>query len=448
MGSVWAATHTVTRREVAIKFLKESMQHKSDVRQRFLREARTASALRHPNVVEVLDVFDLEDGSPVMVMELLKGETLGHKLARDERLSAEETAALMIPVVAAVSSAHALGIVHRDLKPENVFLHGNGGTGVKVLDFGIAKLAAEHYLEAGQSVLVTEAGAILGTPCYMAPEQLKGDGVDHHADIWSLGVILYECLSGTRPVEGRNLTEVITRLMTGAITPLERLAPELPHELTAIVQQMLSRDVKRRPHDLNELSKVLSRYTHVRAAGVVIRESSPPSDRGARIEPTRISGVDPVRAQGPTAQSAPALDIDTRPANSSPTRRLLSRANVLGALALVLIAFVAAILSSRASSKAPESAAHPAAAPAEIVSRTTANPGEPALARPQAVVSPSLEPVQPAPAPTSRAREQAMKGSAKSTPRAAPSPTLESSSRPSPSGNSELSEKVLFPGRK
>src|SRR5262249_39045828 len=147
--------------------------------QRFLREASAASALRHVHVVEVLDVFDIEDESPVLVMELLEGETLGRKLARDERLCVEETANLLLPVAFAVSAAHARGIVHRDLKPENIFLvRGDGAPSVKVLDFGIAKLTAEHCLEQS-SPLVTDVGALLGTPCYMAPEQVRGIAVDH-----------------------------------------------------------------------------------------------------------------------------------------------------------------------------------------------------------------------------------------------------------------------------
>src|SRR6185436_11140453 len=168
------------------------------LRKRFLREASAASALQHPHVVEILDVFDFETHAPVLVMELLRGETLGKKLQRDERLSLEETAALMVPVVSALGAAHALGIVHRDIKPENVFLSDAGKERVvKVLDFGIAKLAAQPDCEV--SALHTNVGAMLGTPSYMAPEQAAGEGVDHRVDIWSLGVLLYECLSGSRP---------------------------------------------------------------------------------------------------------------------------------------------------------------------------------------------------------------------------------------------------------
>lgn len=320
MGTVWAATHVVTKKPVAIKFLRPDVQHRDDVRQRFLREATAASALRHPNVVDVLDVFELEDHSPILVMELLEGETLGEKLVREERLSVEETAALLLPVLSAVGTAHAMGIVHRDLKPDNLFLaRAAAGTLVKVLDFGIAKLAAEHYLELGQSVLLTEAGAFLGTPCYMAPEQLTNDGVDHRADIWSLGVILYECLSGTRPVEGRNLAEVISRLISGAITPLERLAPELPHDVTGIVQQMLVREVKNREPNLLELEKILTRYARVSLSpGIPISRAQPVSPTvEPQAAPVTRKGENQMALPRPngagTMLSVPAVHVDSRP---------------------------------------------------------------------------------------------------------------------------------------
>jgi eukaryotic-like serine/threonine-protein kinase len=365
MGVVWAATHAVTRRSVAMKFLRQSMQNKEEVRHRFLREAQAASALRHPNVVEVLDVFDLEDQSPAMVMELLDGETLGEKLARDERLSTEETAAILLPVISAVGSAHALGIVHRDLKPDNIFLARSGGSVVvKVLDFGIAKLSAEHYAAFGGSAMVTEAGSMLGTPCYMAPEQITNVGVDHRADVWSLGVILYECLSGTRPIEGHNTGEVIARLMNEAIAPLDRLAPELPHDLAAVVQRALSRDPKRRPQELGELAKVVGQYTHVQvpafgsprtASG---RDALSGQESPIRVPPEasapRGSGVAPehLKVQTPpasapahpaTMQSAPAVGIDrshngTLAAAAAPAKPLLQhRSFLIGVAAAVLL---------------------------------------------------------------------------------------------------------------
>ena len=317
MGTVWSAIHTVTHRAVAMKFLSDSVRERPELRQRFLREASAASALKHPNVVEILDVFDFADASPVMVMELLRGETLGSKLARDQRLGMEETAALLMPVVSAVGTAHSLGIVHRDLKPENLFLEETSGDlRVKVLDFGIAKLTAEYYSTRGMSAMLTDAGSMLGTPYYMAPEQASGERtVDHRADVWSLGVILYECLSGTRPIEGDNLTQVVSRLMTAGIIPLERLAPQLPHDVTALVMQMLSRDPARRPDGLQPVKTVLGRYSRTEPPDF----GAPSTDRQSLLPHPPIPPPSPVKSasgsadpRGPTMLSAPPVDNSVR----------------------------------------------------------------------------------------------------------------------------------------
>ncbi|HWA72186.1 MAG TPA: protein kinase [Polyangiaceae bacterium] len=368
MGTVWEATHTVTRRSVAMKFLKESLRNKPELRQRFLREASAASALRHPHVVEILDVFDFEERMPVLVMELLRGETLGSKLLKDERLSLEETAALVLPVVSAVGAAHALGIVHRDLKPENVFLvHTGNEPLVKVLDFGIAKLMTEQYKERGASALHTDTGSMLGTPSYMAPEQATGEGiVDHRVDVWSVGVILYECLSGMRPIEGDNLAQVVTRLVSAAIIPLENLAPQLPHEVTTLVMQMLTRDPVRRAPDLLEIGRVLGHHTRVQvpsfgppAAGTD-RTSLPPSLQPApprvsspprqslgpapgRVQVVASPGVDPrgsTLLSSPPSPSSVTVHVDESDKSASAPGR---RRAIVAAVALALVgAFVVA----------------------------------------------------------------------------------------------------------
>jgi serine/threonine-protein kinase len=230
MGEVWAATHQVTRRSVAMKFVRGTGHARPELRRRFMREARAASAVQHPNVVEVFDVFELDAETPVMVMELLSGETLGRRLAREGQLDLDQALALLVPAVSAVGAAHALGVVHRDLKPENLFLSRASGstefeTVVKVLDFGIAKLSSEMAGETG----VTETGTTLGTPCYMAPEQAMAEReLDHRVDVWAFGVILYETLSGARPIEGDTVGQVVKHLMTTGITPLERVVPGLP----------------------------------------------------------------------------------------------------------------------------------------------------------------------------------------------------------------------------
>jgi tRNA A-37 threonylcarbamoyl transferase component Bud32 len=192
MGEVWAATHAITRRRVAMKFVKGSASMRPEMRQRFLREARASSLVQHPGVVEILDVFELDGGVPVMVMDLLVGETLGARLARNKVLAAGEAATLLLPAMEAVEEAHRIGIVHRDLKPDNIFLkRGDGGkVTVKVLDFGIAKLTATEG-DAADTGSITGTGSLMGTPWHMAPEQCYGEkDIDPRADIWAFGVIL------------------------------------------------------------------------------------------------------------------------------------------------------------------------------------------------------------------------------------------------------------------
>lgn len=261
MGEVWAATHTITRRRVALKFLKVSAATGSKMHKRFLREARAVSLVRHRGVVEVRDVFELEGGVPVMVMDLLIGETLGAKLERDKAIGADEVVALVLPAVDAIEAAHARGIVHRDLKPDNIFLEAaeGGQVVVKVLDFGIAKFTATEG-DAAETGVLTGTGSVLGTPWYMAPEQLCGEGnIDTRADVWSLGVILYECLSGRRPVEGSNVPQLVARVLRTPIVPIEQLVPELAPELARLVGRMLARSREDRPRDLAEVRQVLAR---------------------------------------------------------------------------------------------------------------------------------------------------------------------------------------------
>ncbi|MFT3764611.1 MAG: protein kinase [Minicystis sp.] len=262
MGEVWAAKHTVTRRDVALKFLNVDGSVMPQMRRRFMREARAATAVSHPNVIQIHDLFELENETPVMVMDLLAGEPLGDKLAREGSLSVEDTARILLPVVSAVGSAHALGIVHRDLKPENIFLvrSAEGESEVKVLDFGIAKLGSS--MELGQTGAVTGTGAVLGTPYYMALEQAYGEkDIDHRADIWSLGVVMYECLAGRRPIEGDNFGQIVKFLTHGTIPPLAEIAPRVPVDLDQLVARMLQRAREDRPQDLREVLTVLRRYT-------------------------------------------------------------------------------------------------------------------------------------------------------------------------------------------
>jgi eukaryotic-like serine/threonine-protein kinase len=311
MGVVWAATHMVTRRRVAMKFLRGPTDLRTDLRRRFLREARAAGAIDHPNVVAVTDVFELEDETPVIVMELLVGETLRDRLVRVQRLPLGQAACVLVQVIAAVGTGHALGIVHRDLKPENIFLaRAAAGEIVKVLDFGIAKLLAGDADDAGTDSL-TGTGSMLGTPSYMAPEQTLGEKIDQRADIWALGVILYECLAGVRPLRGSGIGQVVLALATEGVQPLDRMLPDLPQEVTAIVMRMLSRERRDRPQDLLEVSEVLSRFAV---------EATPPFPVTA-VSRGAPSGERARREAGQT----PAVDTEAPQAMPRGSRRPLPR---------------------------------------------------------------------------------------------------------------------------
>jgi serine/threonine protein kinase len=291
MSQVWAATHLLTTRTVAVKLLRAALNAQPDMRRRLLREARAASSFEHRNVVDVHDIFELEDGTPVMVMALLHGQTLGDGLTAAARFGVADAANLLLPVVSAVGTAHAAGIVHRDLKPDNIFLAEEAGqTLVKVLDFGIAKLVSSEEQDAGSR---TGTGILVGTPGYMAPEQCFGDrDIDHRADIWSLGAILYEVLTGTRALSGDNLGQVIKGALSNGIVAIEKLVPSLPVDISTLIGRMLAAERDERPADLREAFDVLARYAEIQCPAIpppMSRQSAPVDSGCARSSPAPLA---------------------------------------------------------------------------------------------------------------------------------------------------------------
>ena len=248
MGVVWAARDLVGDRMVALKMLKDATP---ELARRSWREARAAAHVGHPSLVEVIDVLPPRHGvdAPILVMPLLEGESLDRFLARQGRLSERAALEVLEPVVSGMRAAHARGVIHRDLKPPNVFL-ANDGSGLRtvlVLDFGLAKILSDDGTDDGADKL-TRTGALLGTPWYMAPEQLFGDAsVDHRADVWAVGVMVYECISGKRPIEGRSYGQIARNVARGTISPLSDIAPGVNPELAAIVTRMLDKDREARP---------------------------------------------------------------------------------------------------------------------------------------------------------------------------------------------------------
>jgi serine/threonine protein kinase len=259
MGFVWEASHVFTHARFALKFLKGARE---EDRRRFQREVRAAAAVRHPNVIGVHDFVELPNGMLVIVMDLLEGETLGALLARERRLPLAEVAAIFLPVVSALEAAHAAGIVHRDLKPDNIFLSEKEGRDVevKVLDFGVAKLTAVEGLAARTQAL-TGTGSMLGTPYYMAPEQIVSEkDLDARADIWSLGIVMYECLAGVRPTEGDNVGRVLKRILLVDFDPITKHCQDLPDDVGVLITKMLVGERDERTRDLAEVRAVLERH--------------------------------------------------------------------------------------------------------------------------------------------------------------------------------------------
>lgn len=267
MGEVWAATHVVTKKTVALKFLRASLARHPGYRRRFVREARAASRVIHPNVVQIHDVVELDGGVPAMVMDFLDGESLADRLARERVLSLAETALVMLPVLSAVGAAHSRGIVHRDLKPANIFLaRGNARMSVTLLDFGIAKVTSPDPAEG--TATLTMDGAMLGTPFYMSPEQIYGEpDVDHRSDIWALGVILFECLSGCRPTQAKSIGQILKIITNREIVPIDRLAPHVPPPVAALIMSMLSLKRDDWPRSLAHVYERLAASCGVSAEG-------------------------------------------------------------------------------------------------------------------------------------------------------------------------------------
>ena len=241
MGVVWAARDVHDGRDVALKVLADDRATDPTQQARILREASAAMTIDHPNVVKVRAVLETDAGVPFIVMERLEGESLRALLLRRGALDPEVCLPIVLGVADAIAAAHAAGIVHRDLKPENVFLPSSGG--VKVLDFGVAKRFARGAMESEASL--TSTGAVIGTPYYMAPEQVFGDeDIDARADVWSLGVILYECLAGKRPTEAEGFGPILKRITSANFDPLPA---SVPPRLASITTRMLSRDRAARP---------------------------------------------------------------------------------------------------------------------------------------------------------------------------------------------------------
>ncbi len=248
MGAVFEGVHEAIERRVAIKVLHARYSHDPDTVKRFINEARAVNRIDHPGVVLVSDTGQLPDGGAYIVMELLQGETLSKRIRRSAPLSGGEVIDLTAQIAAALAAAHERGIVHRDLKPDNIMVVPDRqmptGERTKILDFGIAKLAREQ----DHGSLRTQTNTMLGTPYYMSPEQAQGSGkVDAKTDVYAVGIIVYEMLTGKPPFTGDGLGELIVKHMSEPPPLLSEQAPGSPPELQQLVARLLEKDRTKRP---------------------------------------------------------------------------------------------------------------------------------------------------------------------------------------------------------
>jgi eukaryotic-like serine/threonine-protein kinase len=253
MGSVWEARNTALGTAVAVKLLRPDTVFTVDGEARFEREIEVLASLDHPHLVRILDRGTSADGAPFFVMELLRGEDLGARLAREGTLSVEDTTTILTQACKGLTVAHGRGVIHRDLKPANLFLldHGDGPF-VKVLDFGIAKRATELGM--------TSTGTAVGTPYFMSPEQFfTPSKADHRADLWALGVVAYVCLAGVMPFVGETPSAIGLAAMQQAFTPITRRRPDLGPSWDLFFERALHADPAQRFASAEELSEGLRR---------------------------------------------------------------------------------------------------------------------------------------------------------------------------------------------
>ncbi|MDP9152310.1 MAG: protein kinase [Myxococcota bacterium] len=380
MGIVVAAHHLQLETKVALKFLLPHMVDNEDAVRRFEREARAAAKIRSEHVARTLDVGVLDNGAPYMVMEFLEGEDLARRLATNGPMGIEQAVEVVLQACEALAEAHSLGIVHRDLKPANLFWvdQPDGLPCIKVLDFGISKFTTFGGSASDKSMTLTASR--MGSPLYMSPEQMvSARNVDARTDLWALGIILHELLTGEDPFHGETLPEVCLKIATMAPPPLRKLRPDAPVGLEAVILRCLEKDRERRYPDVPALAVALSPFGSPRCSLSIDRITRTPRQSGTLSpSPASFDWGDPRLTL--TAETIGALGNTTTP-------RPQGRAYAAWALAAGIALALSAVIGVLAMKRAPltETAASPAAV------------ALPAALEPAGALPPSRAPLAPSP---------------------------------------------------
>ncbi|MEO8799785.1 MAG: protein kinase [Polyangiaceae bacterium] len=333
MGIVVAATHVQLGQNVALKFLHQHVLDGELGEERFAREARAAVRLRSEHVARVYDVGVHDTGAPFSVMELLEGSDASTYAKDHDPLPIAQAVEIVVQSCDAVVEAHAAGIIHRDLKPQNLFVtqRPNGAMLVKVLDFGVSK----WFGPAHEDMSLTDSSVIVGSPLYMAPEQMRAArNADTRSDIWALGVVLYELISGRVPFDGATVTELCLKVVHDPPAPIIELRPEIPDDLAAIIMRCLEKDPNARFPNVAMLAEALEPFAGNRATGrgwksmvetgdSIDRDELPPSDRPSEGQ------TDSTRETSLASGSRPL--VEPPPSSRGPKRRIFATGLVSGA---------------------------------------------------------------------------------------------------------------------
>jgi serine/threonine-protein kinase len=451
MGLVVSAKHIAMGSRVAIKLLR--LEDEADPKgaiSRFVREARAIARIQSDHVVRVIDVAALPDGTPYMVMEYLEGRDLKHLIAERDQLPIPEAIGYVLQACEGLAEAHAAGVIHRDLKPSNLFLaeKANRPPYVKVLDFGIAKL-----LPRPGEVAATTTASLMGSPLYMAPEQMKSSGdIDARVDVWSLGLILYELLAGDPAFGGSTIPEVCMNVMSADPLPISRYRSDVPRELEEIIVKALSKNRDHRYPTMGELARALEKFTDgqlqvhaarasaavksLRDPSVVVPDEQPlESDLPRAMDPPPPEEVVPPPPPRPKEESVPAwVEKAPRP----PSRRKVWMIAALGLAAFVL--GFAAVQTTRHAQPASVATSAPGPAPSAPAAPAAAAPSSeitsvPFDALPVAKKDPParVPPPSPPPAPAAHAKG----APAPAAPPVAPAPHATSTPAPAPSAGAK-----------
>ena len=371
MGAVYEAKHIGVSRKVAIKVLHPDIASDPTVKTRFKREAKAAGRIGHDNICEVFDFGVDPDGAEFFVMPCLKGKSLEDAICEDGLFTIRRAVDIASQILSALEAAHAVGLIHRDLKPENVFLTkvGDREDFVKVLDFGISKVMADAVTGSGSVGSITETGTVLGTPFYMSPEHARGlKDIDGRVDVYAVGVIVYEMLTGERPIEGDNLSEIIWKIWNHPIRSPRAVRPGIPELVESVVLRAMNRDRDERYASAHDFRTAL------------LKAASEAGERFSELPSTLTAPVDVLSATLKSASPSASHPFVKTVAQTSARRSTINMAAV-GAfvVTLVVAGIVVALLSQDSGSGTPgEDESEPQSPPPSPTIVATADDAPPA----------------------------------------------------------------------